>query len=76
MVASIDDYVIAKVKEFRLTKGYSQSYIANELNVSVGFIGMVESSKYSNHYNLKHLNKLAEVLECSPKDFLPDNPIL
>ncbi|SOD12381.1 helix-turn-helix domain-containing protein [Pedobacter xixiisoli] len=75
MSVSIDDYVIAKVKELRLKKGFSQIYIANELNVSVGFIGMVESSKYTNHYNLKHLNKLAIVLGCSPRDFLPEKPL-
>lgn len=75
MKSPIDEYVIEKVKAKRLERGLSQSYLANELNVSVGFIGMVESPKYPNHYNLKHLNKLALILGCSPQDFIPVKPL-
>lgn len=55
--------------------GMSQLDIADELDISVGFIGKIESFKYPSHYNIKHLNKLARVLECSPQDFLPAKPI-
>jgi transcriptional regulator with XRE-family HTH domain len=71
MKTKIDIYVIERVKEKRTEKGYSQAEIANELGVSVGFIGKVESTKYPTHYNIKHLNDLAKILKCSPQDFLP-----
>lgn len=75
MKSNVDSYVIERVKEKRIEKGFSQAEIANELGVSVGFIGKVESSKYPTHYNLKHLNDLAKILKCSPQDFLPKKPL-
>jgi transcriptional regulator with XRE-family HTH domain len=69
--SKIDQYVIERVKEKRLDKNLSQADIAYELEMSVGFIGKVESSRYPTHYNLKHLNDLARILKCSPQDFLP-----
>lgn len=59
----------------RTEKQLSQMALANELGVSVGFIGMVESDNYPTHYNIKHLNELAKILKCSPQDFLPKKPI-
>lgn len=75
MKSKIDQYVINKVKERRLEKNISQADLAYELGMSVGFIGKVESSKYTSHYNIKHLNQLAKILECSPQDFLPKKPL-
>jgi transcriptional regulator with XRE-family HTH domain len=71
MKSRIDLYVIAKVREKRLAKGISQVELANELDLSPGFIGKIESRKYPSHYNIKHLNRLARILDCSPQDFLP-----
>ena len=70
----IEAYVINKVKEMREALNLSQSELAAELNVSNGFIGQVESSKYPAKYNLNHLNKLAIIFKCSVKDFIPDTP--
>lgn len=70
----IEQYVIDTVRKIRMEKGISQKDLAYMLNLSVGFIGDVESSKSRAKYNISHLNKLADVLECSPKDFLPDVP--
>lgn len=75
MTSNIDNYVINKVREKRLEKNLSQAELAYELNVSVGFIGKVESANYPSHYNIKHLNLLAKILECSPQDFLPKKPL-
>lgn len=75
MKTKIDIYVIDRVKEKRIEKNLSQADLAYELGMSVGFIGKVESSKYSTHYNLRHLNDLAKILKCSPQDFLPKRPI-
>ena len=65
-------FVITKVREKRIGANLSQKYIANELNVAIGFIGHVESPKYRAKYNLNHLNKLAKIFNCAIKDFLPD----
>jgi len=75
MKSAIDLYVIGKVKARRTELNLSQAELARLLDVSIGFIGMAESSKYDTRYNLQHLNKLADILKCSPKDFLPDQSI-
>jgi len=74
MVSPIDKYVIQKVKEMRLEKGLSQSQLAFELEQSNSFIAKVESGKYGKKYNVYHLNQIAVILECSPKDFFPEFP--
>ena len=73
--SKIDSFVIEKVKERRLALNISQADLAYELGVSSGFVGMAESPKYSTHYNIQHLNDLARILECSPQEFLPKQPI-
>jgi citrate lyase synthetase len=49
-----------------------QRELAYALEVSLGFIGDEENPKYRAKYNLNHINELAKILECSPKDFLPE----
>lgn len=71
----IENFVIDKVKEYRISLKMSQSDLAFKLNVSPGFIGKVESRKSPTKYNLNHINLLAEIFNCSPKDFLPENKI-
>lgn len=54
----------------------SQEDLAFLLDTTRGFVGQVESPNNPTKYNLNHLNKLAFELGCSPKDFLPNMPIL
>ena len=75
MKTKVDLYVIDKVKEKRLQRNLSQADLAYELEISVGFIGKVESNRYPTHYNIRHLNELAKILKCSPQDFLPKKPL-
>jgi transcriptional regulator with XRE-family HTH domain len=70
--SAIDLYVVAQVREMRLKAGYSQVALAVQLELSPGFIGHIESFNSNASYNLRHLNKLANIFKCSPKDFLPD----
>lgn len=70
--SKIEQYVINAVRAKRIEKGISQRELAYLMEVSVGFIGDVENPKYRAKYNLNHLNELARILECSPKDFLPE----
>lgn len=76
MKTPIDIYVIEKVKEMRTERNISQEDLSIALEFkSNGFVGQVESPNYMKKYNLQHLNKLALVFNCSPKDFLPEYPI-
>jgi transcriptional regulator with XRE-family HTH domain len=69
--SDIEQYVIDKVKEKRIKLKLSQAQLAYELNVSEGFIGNIESPNYRAKYNINHLNELAKIFKCSPRDFLP-----
>ena len=73
MKSEIENFVIRKVKFFRLNHKMSQADLAFKLGVSYGFIGRIESDKYPDKYNLNHINKLSIIFNCSPKDFLPEN---
>lgn len=68
----IELFVISKVREKREQAKLSQAELAFKLDVSLGFIGQAESTNHPSKYNLNHINKLAEIFKCSPKDFLPD----
>ena len=75
LLSPIEQHVVNMVREKRIAKGWSQKDLAYEIDLSIGFIGDVESPKYRAKYNLNHINTLAKVFECSPKDFLPDLPL-
>ena len=67
----IELYVINKVKEMRIKANLSQKELAFKLDLSVGFLGHIESPKKPAKYNLNHINELAKIFNCSPQDFLP-----
>jgi transcriptional regulator with XRE-family HTH domain len=71
----IENYVINEVRKRRISMGMSQKELAYILEMSVGFIGNIENPKYRAKYNLNHLNELAKILKCSPKDFLPEKAL-
>ncbi len=73
--SEIELYVINQVRNMRASLGMSQSELAHKLDVSSGFIGQAESPNYRAKYNLNHINKLAQIFNCSVKDFLPDKPL-
>ena len=74
-ISPFEQAVIDKIREVRKKKGISQRTLAYLIDVSPGFIGNVENPKRRDKYNLNLLNRIAEALECSPKDFLPEKPI-
>jgi len=74
--SELDLFIVNKVKELRLEKNISQAVLAIKLEVSDAFIGQIENPKHRAKYNVAHLNKLAQIFNCSPKDFLPDKPII
>jgi transcriptional regulator with XRE-family HTH domain len=75
-ITKIEQFVIDKVKEIRVQKGFSQDDIAFFLDTTNGFIGQIESPNFNSKYNINHLNKLAIAFNCSLKDFFPESPLL
>lgn len=75
MKTTVDTYVIEAVRRKRMEQNVSQAMLAEGIEVSRGFIGMAESSRYDIKYNLRHLNEIAKYLGCSPRDFLPEEPL-
>jgi hypothetical protein len=39
------------------------------------FVGHVETPNRRAKYNVNHLNALAKIFKCSPKDFMPEKPL-
>lgn len=73
--SKIDLYIISQVKKKRESEDIQQDDLAIHLNVSPGFISHVESPYQRAKYNTSHLNELAKLFNCSPKDFFPDLPL-
>lgn len=73
MRTNIDIYVIDKVREMRNKRELSQKDLSYATNHTKSFVSNRENG--SEKYNIAHLNEIAIVLKCSPKDFLPDQPL-
>lgn len=71
----VDWFIVNRVRAMRIEKGLTQTDIAVQLNLSVGFIGHIESPKFPAKYNTLHLNELAKLFKCSPRDFMPEKPL-
>jgi transcriptional regulator with XRE-family HTH domain len=71
----IEQYIIDVVREKRKEAKLSQAALAHLLEVSEGYIGNIESPKYQDTYNVNHINKLAKIFKCSPRDFLPERSL-
>jgi len=74
--ANIDLYVADRVKQLRIESNLSQLKLAGQLEVSHSFIQQIEDPNHRAKYNVIHLNKLAQIFRCSPRDLLPEQPIL
>ena len=67
--------IMETVKKKRKALKMSQITLPQLLEKSGSFVGQVENNRKNAKYNLNHLNALAEVFKCSPKDFLPETPL-
>jgi len=74
-LSEIEKYIITKVREMREIKGLSQVSLSLSLGKSTTFISDIEAPSKKAKYNVKHLNDIAKILECSPKDFWPERPL-
>ena len=69
----IDLFVIQKVIEKREARDMTQEALSIALNYSMSYINKFEKCKKK--FNISHLNEIAKILKCSPKDFLPEDPL-
>jgi transcriptional regulator with XRE-family HTH domain len=74
-LAEIEKYIIQRVKEIRKANNLTQEQLSLKLDKGVGFIGDIESSAKNAKYNIKHLNEIAKIFDCSPKDFWPNKAL-
>lgn len=74
-MTEIEKYIIEKIKNIRKARGLSQLELSQKLDMSDSFISHVEAPSKRAKYNINHLNKIAEIFNCSPKDFWPENPL-
>jgi transcriptional regulator with XRE-family HTH domain len=74
--SKIDLYIIRQVRAFREARGLGQEDLALHLGKSTGFIGQIESPNSRAKYNTIHMNELAKLFKCSPKDFMPEKPLV
>ena len=64
------DMVSFNVKKYRELKGFTQIQLALEIGMSGGaYLGRAEIRKDNHHFNIKHLAKIAKILETDIKDF-------
>ena len=75
MISEIDKYIIQRVREIRESQGLTQMDLSLRLGKGVGFIGDIEAPSKKAKYNVKHLNDIAKIFGCSPKEFWPNKPL-
>ena len=75
-ITPFEQSVIDFVVKLRNRKNLTQQDIATILHVERTFITSVESKNSRAKYNLNHLNMIADHFGMSPKDFLPEKPII
>lgn len=67
------DIVSLNVKKYREQKGLSQMQLALEIGLSGGaYLGRAEMRKNKHHFNIKHLAKIAKVLDVDIKKFFEE----
>ncbi len=71
-ISKIEQYAIDKVREKRIEAGISQEALSLKMELNSKFVGNVESVKRTTKYNLNHLNKIAQILQCSIREFFPE----
>lgn len=71
----IEIFIIKRVKEIRESRGLSQVSLSLALGKSTTFISDIEAPSKKAKYNIKHLNEVAKILNCSPKEFWPNEPL-
>ena len=66
----MNNEIIAKIKKLRIAKGFSQSEIADRLNITRTTYQKLEAG--DNYAWAKYLDELMRVFETTPNDFFSD----
>lgn len=74
-LTKIELHLIEEVKKRRNQLGLSQLELSQKLEMSDSFVSHVESVNKRAKYNSNHLNAIAKIFNCSPKDFWPDRSL-
>jgi ribosome-binding protein aMBF1 (putative translation factor) len=76
MENDIYDYAIQIMRKKRIELEWTQTELSyHTINMSRSFIRDVENPKRREKLNLSHINQLSKAFNCSPKDFLPTEPL-
>lgn len=68
------DSVSANVKKYREEKGFTQMQLALEIGMSGGaYLGKAELRKTNHHFNIRHIAKIAKILDICICDLVKDN---
>ena len=59
----------------RIERKLSQADLSSQLDMNDSFVSHVESKSKRAKYNVNHLNMIAKIFGCSPKDFWPEKPL-
>lgn len=73
-MTNIEEFVIQKVKAMRMERKWSQVELADYMNLSLVLLQILKTPNEGQNTS-NHLNVLAKVFSCSPKDFLPNAPL-
>ncbi|WP_338376500.1 helix-turn-helix transcriptional regulator [uncultured Flavobacterium sp.] len=74
-MTKIEQYIIEEIKTMRKKHGLTQLELSQKLDMSDSFISHVEAPSKRAKYNINHLNMIAQIFDCSPKDFWPEKPL-
>ena len=67
------DIVSANVKKYREKKGFTQIQLALEIGMSGGaYLGRAELRKQNHHFNIRHIAKIAKVLDIVIEDLFKE----
>ncbi len=66
----MNEKIIEKIKRLRITKGYTQMFVADRLNITRSAYQKIESGE--SYSWAKYLVDLMNVLETTPKEFFSD----
>ena len=73
--SSFELAIVDLVRQKRRDNKLTQENIATCLNVTPGYIGQIESLTEPSMYTHDQLNILAIEMDCSPKDFYPEESV-
>jgi transcriptional regulator with XRE-family HTH domain len=73
-LTEIEQYVIEQVKQKRISASVSQDKLSTMMGLNEKFVTKVENPNRIEKYNINHLNKIAEILKCSTREFFPEKP--